>query len=574
MKRTARLGLVALAVLLGVFGGIRLVRRWLWDARPANALPIRERERSPVDLRPAAIAKLQGLVQAGSDSLYRLRVDSLGTALASGTLVFTGVGVYPDSAVLRRRAVQHRLPDDVFRVEAASVRLSGITLHDLVHRRDLVFRALVLDRPQITVWHRPQSYNRQSPGPRRSLFSRIHSQIDRLVIDTVQFRNGTVADYTGGKRTSFQGIALTLGGIRVDSASESDPSRVLFAETVALRAGPVRFPLGRSGYELRLSGVAIDEKRDVRIRGLALHPRGGRAAFTRRQRERTTVFTLDVPGLTVHGADWWAALHGDALRAREMRLAAPRLDVYLDKRLPTTAGIDRANFPQQLLMDLPVPVSLGRVTVDGGRVDYEEFNDATDALGRVSFSRIALTATGVTNISREVAAQRTARVRATGWLLDATPLAAHLDLELARRRKGAFQADVQVGQVGYQTLDPLAESLGQVRLTSGRLDGGQVALRGNNDAITGNFSVRYHDLHLELLQSRRNAEGRLKQKLLLSKLGNVLFVKDNNPSRGVLRQPTVSLKRTDQPSFFNFLWNALVVGLLKTFGVPERFAPS
>ena len=72
------------------------------------------------------------------------------------------------------------------------------------------------------------------------------------------------------------------------------------------------------------------------------------------------------------------------------------------------------------------------------------------------------------------------------------------------------------------------------------------------------------------LKKKKNDDGSLKEKNLTGKFANIFFVKNNNPSRGELRQPDFSLNRTKESNLFSFAWEGFKLGLLKTIGIPPK----
>src|SRR5438105_10449172 len=85
--------------------------------------PDMAKARSPLDLRPALIAKLQQLVKDGSDSLYTLAIDTLSPDIARSTLDVKGMQLRVDSAGYKRLAALRQLPDDVYRIRFAALHI-------------------------------------------------------------------------------------------------------------------------------------------------------------------------------------------------------------------------------------------------------------------------------------------------------------------------------------------------------------------------------------------------------------------------------------------------------------------
>ncbi|RYD51853.1 MAG: hypothetical protein EOP52_06625 [Sphingobacteriales bacterium] len=575
MKFTRTALSIILFVVLLVVGGVWYLKTYLKQTHPVNAPPVTQKEVSPLDLRPAAIAKLQQLVEAGSDSLYQLRIDSLLTDITTGTLILKGVAIRPDSVVIQSMQAQKRLPDDVYHISLSSLRITGIGLSDILHRRDLSLQSIVCTHPQITVYHRRQSYNagKRATAKDQTLFSRLQGQIDRLAIDSVSITGGSLTDNSDGTTRTYQNVSVALREILIDSTTEQDPSRFLFAKRSLLQAGKITLPAGKSRYDISIGGIAVSgEKQQLHIQNLTLKPQGGKAGFLRHQKHRIEVFDLAVPALTLNGVDWWAAAHGESLLAQEAEITGVNGYIYFDRRLPKSGSVKKANFPQQLLADLKMPLSIKRVRIKKSNLAYEEFAPESGSSGRITFNNINAVAQGFTNLPAEIASRPTARFEATCRFMNATDLSVQMEFALPSRKRGAFKVDLAVGRITPAMVNSFAEPMGLVRITSGQAQYAKAHIEGNNSALQGTLAAAYTDLHIMPLKAADHPKEGLKSKRITGTLANMLFVKDNNPSRGNnLRQPSFELNRSaDGSSFFNFVWSGIRLGLFKTIGLPAR----
>ncbi len=231
----------------------------------------------------------------------------------------------------------------------------------------------------------------------------------------------------------------------------------------------------------------------------------------------------------------------------------------------------RDNFPQQLLADAGIRVSLNRVTLRDAAVIYEEYTRRSDRQSRISFNAINATAEGVTNVTAEVAAHPTSILRGSCRFMNVAPMTATFWLDLPRSKKGAFKADLTIGAMGSEVANTFAEGMGLVRFTSGQLQKAFAHIEGNNDNVHGIVAAQYTDLHIEPLKSKEDDEGRLKGKRITKTIANAIFIKNSNPAKGeALRRPEFSLDRTRESNFFNFVWMGTKMGLLKTIGVPAK----
>src|ERR1700733_9331728 len=78
---------------------------------------------SPIDLRPAIIAKLQSLIKSGSDSLYDLSIEKIQPDVLSSTLDIVGAKLTPNKQALQHLDGLQKAPDDVFTVSLDSLHI-------------------------------------------------------------------------------------------------------------------------------------------------------------------------------------------------------------------------------------------------------------------------------------------------------------------------------------------------------------------------------------------------------------------------------------------------------------------
>lgn len=97
-----------------------------------------------------------------------------------------------------------------------------------------------------------------------------------------------------------------------------------------------------------------------------------------------------------------------------------------------------------------------------------------------------------------------------------------------------------------------------------------VNVAGNNFNTKGNISMFYSNLKITPL--KKDAEGNLKKKSVTGILANIILIKNDNPKGKELRQPDFTVIRTTHKNFFNLLWKSILTGVIKTVGIPEKFA--
>src|SRR5690349_16837105 len=86
--------------------GILLITGYLYlrySVLNSKTIPVdQSKASSPLDLRPALIAKLQQLVLDGSGGLYKLSIEKLDPDIVNATVDIVNAVLTPDSAVLAK----------------------------------------------------------------------------------------------------------------------------------------------------------------------------------------------------------------------------------------------------------------------------------------------------------------------------------------------------------------------------------------------------------------------------------------------------------------------------------------
>jgi hypothetical protein len=112
--------------------------------------------------------------------------------------------------------------------------------------------------------------------------------------------------------------------------------------------------------------------------------------------------------------------------------------------------------------------------------------------------------------------------------------------------------------------NPTAETLGLFTIKNGTVDKLDADITGSNAKAECTIMFVYHDLEVEFL--RKNGEGDIKDRGLLSFLANNLVLKKSNPSgTNETRIKHIVTENADgSRTFFNIIWKTIGDGMLIT----------
>jgi hypothetical protein len=560
---------------------ILLISGYVWLRfsllKTKNIKPDYSKEKSVIDLRPLVIAKMQQLVKDGSGGLYNLSIAEINPAVMASEFDIINATLTPDSAALAALNVAKKAPDDVFKLSFDTLHITGISLLDFLHKKNISLDTIYIRHPVVQKYHDPKPYNIQQRKQDSSttIYQKLEKQFNSIAINAIEISNGSLVTTNIGKKNTtkkLNDISITIRKFLFDSSTQFDSSRFFFARDMQLSSRNYLSETPNGLYTFNLDKILIDAaEHSVVLNGVAFLPRGNRAEFEKKQKTIGDMFTARFPKIVFNEVNWQQLMDSNAFIAGSAVIDDGSVNDYLDRTLPHSGSFTANDFPQQLLMKVPIKLHIHRVNIHNLSVEYEEFSPESMQSGKVSFSRITGSITNVTNMPAFIQKNHACIAAASGLFMQTVAMKASMVFNLSRHANGGFSVDVQVDSIHKELVNPVANTLGLFDIKSGTVYKGNAHVQGNNFSAKASGTVWYDDLKVAVLKKNK-ANGRLKNKTITSFIANTFIIKKSNPEKGeAVRSAAVVLQRGHKyGSFFNFVWGAIRYGLLKIIGVPVK----
>lgn len=532
-----------------------------------------------LDLRPRLVAKLQQLVYDGSDGLYRLDVDSFDIDLSDKTLDFTDAVLHYDTARLHYLDSLKKAPDDLYNIHFNTLHVDGITVDELIGSNSISVKGIFLDQPQMKVYTVERSYNAAKRRQRDSLslYNKIMGNLTHLSAEKIIIKDGSFQNtynYSSRHPSSFNGISVEMNDLLVDKTTEFDVSRILFAKNLKITTKDYLFKTEDGLYNIKCSLIRyLSSNRRLEAYDVRAEPRLSEKAFTAAQQYQNERYDVRFQKVLFANIDWWSFINNKKLMAKELIIPGGTVNIYLDRSLPLDPSPRTDNFPHQLLMKMNMPVDIQKLTVKKINLIYKEFNPATGQAGTVYIDSISFTGNNISN-TRLSGNSRFITIDSKGLLMHKFPIAVKLSMDKQKTLAGNFKADVIVNAVNdNEPLNQVAEPLGSFLVKKGSMQGGEATIEGDNNGAKASVSFLYQDLAVQPLKKDKNNPAKLKKKTFTGIIANLFVIKHSNPSgNDAPRIADVTYERKPNSSFANLIWKAILVGVLQTVGIPEKFA--
>jgi hypothetical protein len=515
------------------------------------------------------------VVKDGTKGLYILSIEKIDPSIKDAMLDAQGIKLRVDSAVLAHLDSMEMAPDNVYRISLRHLHLNGLGLKDLLSKKDIDLRSVAILEPVVEVFHKKRPYNREEKDT-LTLYEQINKALNSVNIGAINVTNATVISHRPGKKavpTKYAGLNVALRQLLIDSATQFDKNRFLFAKEADITMDKYSYRTADSLYFFNSGRISISATRNtLTAMNVELVPRHTRARFQRVNTVRKDRLHITVPKLVLSGIDWWMLANTESLLASRADIYGGSLSDYIDKSMPAKK-LRLNNYPHQALMKVDLPLSVGKVLIHNADIRYDEFNPASGQTGTVLFTNTSGSIQNLTNIPARISKNRRMTLDATAMFMKSIPVNMNLQFDLAKVTTGNFEANVRAGAMNKEILNQLSEPLGLFNLQRGNVKKVTARLKGDNKKASAHILLQYDDLYIVPLKKDEDKNGALNKQKTIAFIANLLKIKSSNPTEGNdPRQFEYVVDRKAYPGFFTHLWKTILFGVIKTIGAPESLA--
>jgi hypothetical protein len=278
-------------------------------------------------------------------------------------------------------------------------------------------------------------------------------------------------------------------------------------------------------------------------------------------------FTLQTEKVRFRNMRLEQFINANAVRADSLVMENPVVAVYFDRAAPKDMRSKVGNFPHQLLAKAPMDVTIKHIRLAALQMTYAEKSDRTEKTGKVEIHDLTITGTNVTNEPGVIRANPVCTLQSSGTILG-SPITTRFRLYLDSAN-GRFDVEGKAGKITASQLNPLAESLGSIRLKTLNIADIHFSIRASDSLSRGAVRMRYNGVEVEVLKTDKET-GDVETKRFITNLVNKYMVYPSNPGPdGTERvEENVKVDRLLSHSFFGLIWKTIFAGmqniLLKT----------
>jgi len=524
--------------------------------------------RGTKDFEPLIKEKLQQLVLEGSDSLYRLDIDKIEVDISDAHIIVKNASLNIDSARLVLLDSLKRAPNDVFKVSLKDLVIDGIGPDDFLKKKNIDLNVIYITEPVVEIFHHKRAYN-YSPPDSVTLYKKIgkevgHFSINQLSVLNIDFKYHNVSN--GNKLTHFKNVSFDFRSILIDSSTQNDSTRFLYAKDAKITLSDYNITTPDSLYHFHVDSMILNAaSRKLDLSNLSLKPVGDKEDFSKKLDYYKDRYDITIKKASIQYIEWWQLLSEDGLTARQIKLDDGKVEIFADRTLRDPHKNKVGNYPHQILMRLKLPVMINNIDVNNFKVTYTELNAKTGKKGTITFDDISGSFTNITNRKEVIDQNKYFSLNANAKLMNAGALHALFKFDLANANTGNFSLDLEVGNMDGKELNTATKPLGLFEIKNADIKKILLHMNANDNNSNGTVTFYYNELQVDVLKQDEEQHNKLKKRGLISFIANNFVIKQSNTSDDNNKDPKhVSYKRDPEKSFFNLIWKTLFTGLSMT----------
>jgi hypothetical protein len=522
--------------------------------------------RKSKDFEPLIKAKLQQLVRDASDSLYVLNMDKIEVDVVGAKVKVHNATLSIDSSRLNFLLGNGTAPEDVYKASLSDLTIDGLDISDLLNKKNIDLDTLALNNPTLEIYH-PVNKRDTIIKERTTLYSRIQKSLGHFTLKELSVSNMNFVDHNlqqeQEKRTTFKNVLMKFSDIEIDSLTQYDTTRFLYAKHAAIYVPGYIYRTPDSLYLIKADTLTLlASEKLIDIHGLALVPRYSKPDFAKHLKFYKDRYDIKFESASFKNVDWYRLFLGEGFISRQATFSNGTMEVYADKNVPPSPKSKIGNYPHQLLMRLNFPVAIDTLLIKNFEFTYGELNPKTQKTGEVTWTDIDGRILNITNVKEKIAANKMVTVSAQSKLYNTGSFGVVFNFDLTKVQEGNFTVDVNVGEMDGKALNQASQTLGLFEVNSLSIKKLKAHIIANNYSAHSSVLFVYDDLKITALKKDDDSK-QLKKRKFLSFVANTFVINKSNKIDDA--QPKyVSYPRDPHRSFFSLIWKSLLNGIKST----------
>jgi hypothetical protein len=520
---------------------------------------------------PILAKKVHSVVLTSSDSLYHADFSDAELHVFRGQLVIYNLTIRPDTAVFRRRKLNHTAPNNLFELHVKRLMLNHIHPFKLYFGHKLDIGSIMVNDPEIKIAYELNHKKDTVIKDHRTMWQKMHKSLHSIHIGGIYLNDVKLEykDYSGNrlKVSELKQMNLSASDLLIDSTTQFDKSRLLYCKEIVAELNNYSGKTSDNLYAYKIDHLKLSTlTSQLNVEGFSLKPVSS-AFFEKTSSDR---YSVNVDSIELKHFDYLSYHKYRTIHGAVLKVHGGTFSLFSNpKGKPSTVYRKLHSFPQVALSSLSTEVQLDTFLIKRVTVTYSEFNNQSQQTGTVSFNNTSGHIYNITNNKDALAKNSKSTIDLDSYFMNRGKLHVDFTLDLVDH-DAAFSYKGFLGPMDLQSLNPATMPLAMVKITDGTLKQFSFDIKSNSHTAGGQLELLYNNLKIKVLKP--DSTYGFKNKLFASLYANIFIIKHDNPDKpgDAPRTFHITYVRPDSVTFFGSIWKTLLSGIKPSAGVDKK----
>lgn len=433
-------------------------------------------------------------------------------------------------------------------LQVDALKLNDIHLWEYIVNKNIIIGELKITNPVVKIFN---LQDQEKDSVRKKKTSRFENNIEikNVIVSGGSFQIFEKDSTQHRLFTKIRDVKMEQVKINAKTLKETVPFNY---DLILLNADSIFYDLDKQ-HELVAGNFKIDNNQ-VLVKNLKIVPK-----FSKTEHQKTTPvekdrYDLEIDSVSMKNFNW--SLQNDSLKIQNSftEITGVDFEIYRDKLQPDDTSFKPLY--SKMIRELPILLNLDSIQVNKAYIRYEEKIHGDREPGVVEFSNLNGVIKNITNIGMDSKNFPKTIVDVNANFMKTAPLKVEWEFDISNKND-QFQFSGQMGRLGADQINNFLKPAMNVQ-ASGKILDMYFNFYGNDTKGSGDMRLEYDSFKVEVLRK----DARKKNKII-SALANLIV--QNEALNEEANYKEISFTRDKTKSFWNYVWNLVKNGALKSF---------
>lgn len=429
---------------------------------------------------------------------------------------------------------------------AEEIELDGIDIFEYLSNKNIEISSLKFTKPEVTIYSEAE---KEKDTSKEGNATEIH-----LLIKSVEMVDGNfkIAKNDSVKEQLFANIpSLILKDVSVDQKSLKNGLPFKY-DALKLTSDSLFFNLNDL-HDMYVEKMEMKGSSLV-FSSIKMKPLYDKQEFQKHIPYEKDRFDLSLGELALQSFNWSFKNDSLSLESENTKIINGDIKIYRDKQVKD----DPRQKPMysKMIRELPFKLQLDTLKVNNLAIQYEELVESKRGPGKVTFKNLNASIYNISNVNMDAEDFPKTDIDVQTQFMGEASLNVNWNFDISNKAD-VFSISGQMDRISSEGINQFIEPALNIK-TEGGIRDMKFTFNGDNQNSTGDMKLVYKDFKVEVLQGDGKEENKF-----LSAIANLIV--NNDATSAEKEQKDIQTERTQNKSFWNYLWKNVRNGALKSF---------